>query len=251
VLRVCEGSFVPEFDRMVAVTLSLARSDDEAALLARSLAVLAGGVDVLMVTDGGSEARFLQTIGMLPRTHVLTASGLVPQVKRSVGTAVASGAARMLYTEPDKLAFFKTQLSGVRECWDSMPADALVVFARSDHALATFPERQRQNEARFNQECGDAFGIPGDYCYGPFVLPRQVAATVAGCPDDLGWGWRPYAFALAHRLGCRLLMVTGDFECPPDQRVEGPADDAYRDRQLAQNRRGLRLGLDAPLPMSR
>jgi hypothetical protein len=236
---------------MVAVTLSLARSDDEAALLARSLAALAGGVDSLTVTDGGSDARFLQTIGALPRTHVLTASGLVPQVKRSIAAALANGATRMLYTEPDKLAFFKTQLSGVRECWDSMPGDALLVFARSDDALATFPERQRGNEARFNHECGDALGVPGDYCYGPFVLPRQVAAMVAGCPDDLGWGWRPYAFALAHRLGCRLQMSTGDFECPPDQRIEASADEAYRDRQLAQNRRGLRLGLDAPLPMSR
>jgi hypothetical protein len=236
---------------MVAATISLARSAAEAELLGRSLAVLAQRAVSTFVTDGGSSARFVDTIAALPRTQVLAASGLVPQVKMSMAAALDSGATRLLYTEPDKLTFFKKQLNGIVERCDSMPARALILVARSSAALDTFPRRQRVSERRFNRECGAAFGMAGDYCYGPFVVPGTVAALVAGCPDDLGWGWRPFTFAMAHRLGYPLQLVTGEFVCPPDQRREAAGGGAYRDRQLAENRRGLALGLAAPLPMSR
>jgi hypothetical protein len=236
---------------MVVATISLARSDDEAALLLRSLGALARRAEATFVTDGGSSARTVAGMAALPRARVLTASGLVPQVKSSVAAGVAAGVSRLLYTEPDKWTFFESQLSGVLARCVAMPDDALIVIARSDRALATFPERQRHNESVFNRECANAFATPGDFCYGPFVLPGRIATRVADCPDDLGWGWRPFVFALAYRLGCPLRMITGPFECPPDQRHEGPGDEAYRDRQLAQNRRGLRLGLDEPLSKSR
>jgi hypothetical protein len=235
---------------MVVATISLARSEHEADLLMRSLALLARHADPLIVTDGGSVPRFVREIAHDPRVRVDAAIGLVPQVKSSIAAAIATAAPRVLYTEPDKLEFFETQLSGVLECCDSMPADALAIVARSADALATFPARQRHNEQLFNRECEEAFGIVGDYCYGPFVMPGEFAKHVSASPDDLGWGWRPFVFALGHRLGYSLRMVTGRFDCPADQREEAVRDQAYRDRQLAENLRGLRLGLAATLPMS-
>jgi hypothetical protein len=232
---------------MVVATISLARTEGESLLLMRSLAALARHAESVFVTDGGSSPACVAALAALPRTRVMAASGLVRQVKSSVDAAVAAGASRLLYTEPDKCAFFETQLGGVLERCASAADDALIVVARSKQALATFPERQRHNESMFNRECAGALGTPGDFCYGPFVMPRQIAACVARCPDDLGWGWRPFVFALAHRLGCPLRMITGHFECPPEQRAESPADETHRDRQLAENRRGLQAGLDAPL----
>jgi hypothetical protein len=66
-------------------------------------------------------------------------------------------------------------------------------------------------------------------------------------PDTIGWGWRPYAFNLAMRLGYRVGAVTGDFLCPPDQRHDTPAERLYRMRQLVQNIEGLTLSTTTTL----
>jgi hypothetical protein len=124
---------------------------------------------------------------------------------------------------------------------------AVCLAARTADAYATYPPHQRQTEALINQRCGEAFGGAGDYSYGPFSMPPAVAGKVALVPDDLGWGWRHCVFATAHRLGHQLALIDGDFECPPDQRTEDDAERSHRDRQLAQNRAGLTLGLAAPL----
>jgi hypothetical protein len=64
--------------------------------------------------------------------------------------------------------------------------------------------------------------------------------------DDLGWGWRPYLMAVTLRLGHRLVCLESDFQCPEHQRGEDePAARIYRMEQLAQNVKGLAMGLKA------
>ena len=78
-----------------------------------------------------------------------------------------------------------------------------------------------------------------DYTYGPFLLNRKLAPYLYLVQEDIGWGWRPYAFGLAHRLGYQVNYQEGDFYCPEDQREDNPAERIYRMRQLSQNIQGL------------
>ena len=92
-------------------------------------------------------------------------------------------------------------------------------------------------ESTFRRE---VVGVSGDYSYGPFIMSPAVARTVVErCADDLGWGWRHFAFVSARQLRLTLTLYRGDFECPLDQRIDDPAERLHRVRQLEQNSRGL------------
>jgi hypothetical protein len=64
---------------------------------------------------------------------------------------------------------------------------------------------------------------------------------VLSIADDAGWGWRPFVFALAARMGLGVTLLEGDYLCPPDQRGEDAGERLHRIRQLQQNVRGLIL----------
>jgi hypothetical protein len=90
-----------------------------------------------------------------------------------------------------------------------------------------------------NHLCGDLIGSVGDYSYGPFLMNRALLTHVTNVGPAAGWGWRHFAFLTAHRVGLRVVHVTDDYACPPDQRAEEDADRAHRMRQLSQNILGL------------
>jgi hypothetical protein len=90
-------------------------------------------------------------------------------------------------------------------------------------------------------------GVAGDFSYGPFLMARELAVNLATMPAHLGWGWRHYAFAIAHRLGFGIALIEGDYPCPLDQREDDDEERAHRDRQLRENLEGLSLGLAVPL----
>ena len=230
--------------------MTWARDAAEEALLRRSLALLAGlGVPVF-VTDGGSPAPFLDFVRGLPHVTLLSPPrpGLWMQTRTSLRAAYDQGTPFILYTEPDKADFFAQFLpQGLAE---TAAGDGLGVqlFARSDGAFATFPAFQQMTETTINGCCREVIGEATDYVYGPFVLNRAVVPHLETLPDTIGWGWRPYAFNLARRLGYRIGAVTGNFGCPADQRRDTPAERLYRMRQLVQNIEGLTLSTAAALP---
>jgi hypothetical protein len=121
---------------------------------------------------------------------------------------------------------------------------------RSAASLHTYPGHQRHTESIINRRCGEMLGVTGDYSYGPFVMPSAVAQRLSALPPHLGWGWRPAAFALAHRLGYAIAGIEGHHSCPSDQREEDEADRGHRDRQLRENLEGLAWGLALPLAPS-
>jgi hypothetical protein len=106
---------------------------------------------------------------------------------------------------------------------------------------------QRSTEARINEMTGGMLGRPGDYSYGPFLLDALLARYVDRVQPSVGWGWRHFMFGIAHRLGYRPMHVTGDYDCPMEQRQEGEHERQHREGQLEQNIKGLRLSLDEPL----
>jgi hypothetical protein len=228
--------------RSIAVaTMALVRCSAEDRLVRRSLTRLAQVGIPIAVADAGTSAAFTDFVDRLPGV-VLTAparGGLVGQVQAAVDAAAAFDRPFILYTEPDKEAFFAGHL---REFVDRAPEGddvGIVVASRSSSSFDTFPTTQRHVESIVNHLCSARIGVSADYSYGPFVMHRALVRHVRNADTQLGWGWRPFIFMTAHREGLRVTYVTGDYECPSDQRDDDDNERAHRLRQLRENLSGL------------
>ncbi|HEY0875079.1 MAG TPA: hypothetical protein VGD94_16515 [Vicinamibacterales bacterium] len=234
---------------LAAAIVTLVREPAEDELLRRALRLLARFDLPLFVCDGGSGPDFVGFLQSLPRTMVVEPieKGLIGQVRASIASARDSGAEFVLYTESDKAEFFDRRLS--RFLRDALLEDdpGVVLAARSDAAFATFPPSQQFTEGTINRLCGEFLGTKGDYSYGPFLVHRDVSVHVDRAAKDLGWGWRHMIFAIAHRLGTRIVHLDDDHTCPEDQRVEDDGERLHRLRQLGQNVQGLLAGLTMEL----
>jgi hypothetical protein len=224
-------------------TLTLARSAAERALLERALKQLGEGRQFVAVADGGSGVAFVEAIAALPGTTVVPSDGpgLLAQVKGSLRAAFDTGSRVIFYTEPDKEAFFRGAVDRFLREAAAIEEPGVVLAARSARSFATFPDTQRYTEGVINTLCGEYTDAPGDYSYGPFLVDRRLVPHVLSIADDVGWGWRPFVFALTRRLGLRVDLIDGDYFCPPEQRVDDAAERLHRIRQLEQNLRGLLL----------
>jgi hypothetical protein len=235
---------------VVFATMTLARSTGEGVLLARSLERLASYGRPVVAADGGSTPEALARLSSLRGVEVMAsrgASGLVGQIQTSLGAAARHGTPFVCYTEPDKEAFFT---SGLAPFLDAAPRDpdvGVVIAARSPASFDTFPPLQQYTEQAINDLVGEVVGIRGDYSYGPFVMSARVVPHVLALGLDVGWGWRHFAFVTAHRLGLRVVVAPGHYDCPADQRDENDADRMHRVKQLEQNSRGLSAAIDQPL----
>jgi hypothetical protein len=224
---------------VAVATMTKVRNDADARLITAALGCLSRTSMPVAVGDAGSPPRFVRDIANL--TGITLAhpvdDGLVGQVRASIGAAGKTGRDFILYTEPDKQWFFDRALL---DFIHRAPADVgIVLAARSARAFNSYPRFQRQAEAAANALCASAIGIDTDYCYGPFLFQRRLARHLTRAPRMLGWGWRPYLFATAHRLGYRIATVIGEYMCPPPQRVERDADKAHRAAQLVDNACGI------------
>jgi hypothetical protein len=224
-------------------TITSVRSPGEEARLRTSLERLTAAGLPVSIADTGLSPAFSGFLASLPNARVVVPAepGLVRQVKASIAIAAEGATPFILYTEPDKEQFFRAQLwEFVRSAAAGVGSQAGVVLAaRSDESFRTFPPMQRYTEGIINRLCGDLIAHPGDYSYGPFLLPRSLVPAVAALPDDLGWGWRHRMFVEANRHGLAVSHIVGDFRCPIDQRIEDDAERRHRLRQLSQNILGL------------
>ncbi|MGZ3938880.1 MAG: hypothetical protein ACXVLT_09470 [Flavisolibacter sp.] len=225
-------------NKLCIATISLARSEEEDKALRESLSRLAKSGLPVFVTDGGSPERFRTILNSLPNFNVLQAKGLWPQAKSSIRAAKDAGADFILYTEPDKLEFFSDHLHKLLE----QPIDdsvGVLLAGRSAKGFASFPSFQQMTETAINNCCKEIIGKDIDYCYGPFLFNSRLIAYLDVLDDNCGWGWRPFVFAVAHRLGLRVEGFEGDFNCPVDQREDDEGERIYRMKQLTQNINGL------------
>jgi hypothetical protein len=227
--------------KIAVATITWAQSPHDEQLLARSLGLLANHGLPVAVADRGTSISFGEVLRSLPNVSVTVPSepGLVPQVQAALELAAAFGTRFILYVEPDKELFFGSRMAAFTESARDGQDAGVVIAARSAASFRTFPPMQQYTEGVINHLCGEMIGLPGDYSYGPFLLNRELVPHVSGIGSRLGWGWRHFAFLTAHRLGLRVLHITGDYPCPPDQRGEGAVDRAHRLRQLSQNILGL------------
>lgn len=230
-----------DYGEVAVATMTWARDAAEEGLLRESLPLLAGLGAPVFVTDGGSGEGFTRFLRSLPGFEVCEPLERGPwaQAGRSLRAAGASGRRFILYTESDKAGFFG---AGLREfITEAGGGDdvGVVLASRSEGSFETFPEFQRMTEGALNRCCAEVVGRRFDFSYGPFLLNRELVGGLEAAPQDLGWGWRTYAFGLARRLGYRVESVVKDLPCPPGQRVDDARERLYRMRQLSRGVDGL------------
>ena len=230
-------------------TITWARDEDEEKLLRQSLQKLANLQVPVFITDGGSDISFLHFLKGFSNFNLIDtrARGLWTQVKSSLSEAYRSGSPFILYSEPDKHDFFNEGLPGMLNDVTLNEGSGIVTASRSPEGFATFPAFQQMTETTINNCCREIISNAIDYTYGPFILNRQLVPYLKNEQEDVGWGWRPYAFNIAHRLGYKVEAYTGHFSCPPSQRNDTPAERIYRMRQLSQNIQGIVLSTNVPL----
>lgn len=226
---------------LVIATISLARTDEEEVALRTSLKALAALQLPVFLTDGGSSDDFTNYVKSLQGFTVFQAKGLWAQAGNSINEAAKAGAKWIFYTEPDKQMFFSTQLANMIETVAPKESTGVVLASRSANGFATFPPFQQMTETTINNCCKEIIGKDADFCYGPFLLNAKLVSYLDALPENCGWGWRPFLFAAAHRLGYEVESFVDDFVCPPEQRNDDEKERTYRMKQLTQNIEGLIL----------
>jgi hypothetical protein len=224
-------------------TISWARTDEEEQLLRESLEVLSTFNIPVFITDGGSGEAFIDLIKSLPNLHLVAAQekGLWAQAKNSLLLAQQYGSDFILYTEPDKLLFFRDHLQKFIDAFDAANETGIYLASRTANGFATFPSFQRMCETTINNCCAETTNCAYDFTYGPFIFNSNLLAHIHHLPADIGWGWRPFIFGLAARLELSTKQYEDEFVCPPDQRNDSTAERIYRMKQLEQNIRGIVL----------
>jgi hypothetical protein len=228
-------------DRVAVATVTWARTSDEARLLERALARLAGVGWPVAVADRPTPMRLDDRLRQQQGLHLVqpAGAGLVSQVQAAITRAAAFGRPFILYVEPDKEWFFGDPIRDFVQRAPDSAAVGVAVAARSDESFETYPATQRYAEGVINRLIGEAVLEPGDYSYGPFLMNVLLHERVAALAPHLGWGWRHATFVAAHRLGLRLVQIRGDYPCPDGQDTEDDEERRHRLRQLSQNLLGL------------
>jgi hypothetical protein len=231
-------------------TITWARDEVEENLLRQSLQKLAALDISVFITDGGSNTGFLDFLSGFPHFKLfqVKTKGLWAQAKNSLHQACRSGSEFILYTEPDKYDFFSRLLPQMLNEVRVNSQSGILMASRSTAGFKTFPPFQRMTETTINNCCAEVIGKSLDYTYGPFLLNRKLVPYLDLVQEEIGWGWRPYTFVMASRLGYSVEAYVADFSCPPEQQVDDPKERIYRMRQLEQNMQGIVLSASIKLP---
>jgi hypothetical protein len=224
-------------------TITLARDDEEEMLLRKSLQQLAHLQVPVCITDGGSRPGFVDFLKTFPNFVLSTAEvrGVWEQAKNSLVEASHSNAHFIFYTEPDKFDFFSKSLDEMLQAVRATEKTGIITASRSAAGFATFPAFQQMTETTINNCCAEVIGNKFDFTYGPFLLNKHLVPYLDLVQHDIGWGWRPYIFNIAKRLGFTVEAYEADLYCPQQQREDTLAERVYRMRQLTQNIEGIVL----------
>lgn len=224
-------------------TITLARDEQEETLMRNALEQLSKLHIPVFITDGGSRPGFVDFLRSFPHFILsqATVKGVWPQAKNSLTEAYQQGSTFIFYTEPDKADFFRQSLPQMLDSVQTDDNSGIVMASRSAAAFSTFPAFQQMTETTINNCCAETIGKNLEYTYGPFLLNRQLVPCLELVKEDIGWGWRPYVFAVARRLGYQVESYEGDFYCPTGQQQDSEGERLYRMRQLKQNIEGIVL----------
>jgi hypothetical protein len=230
-------------NKIAIATITWARDEQEEEELRQSLQGLAALNIPVFITDAGSTLPLIDFMQGIPHFHLLNkpVKGVQAQVKHSLAAACKAGNEFIFYTEPDKKDFFLTSLATMLDAIKEDQQSGIVMASRSEAGFATFPPFQQMTETTINACCAEIIGMKADYCYGPFLLNEKLVPYLDAVQEDIGWGWRPFLFGIAHKQGYTVEVFEKYFSCPPHQRGDDAKERIYRMKQLEQNIRGLVL----------
>lgn len=229
-------------NRISIATITLARDEQEEQLLRTALHALSQLHIPVYITDGGSRPDFLDFLAGFPQFIVSEkpARGVFKQAKNSLIEA-SETYEYIFYTEPDKYQFFIQFLSNMINSILGDEKTGIVLASRSANGFTSFPAFQQMTETTINNCCAELIGKTVDFTYGPFLLRSEFVQYLHLVKEDIGWGWRPFVFNIANRLGFNVDAYVADFFCPPLQQQDTPAERIYRMKQLKQNIEGMVL----------
>ncbi|MEO5995773.1 MAG: hypothetical protein ABIN89_03610 [Chitinophagaceae bacterium] len=230
-------------NKLSIATMTWARDEAEEQLLRESLQHLAALELTVFITDGGSGKPFLDFLRGFSNFNLLETktSGVWPQVHNSLMEAYNKGSHFILYTEPDKRDFFMQALPGIVQQFFVDESLGILLATRSAAGFASFPAFQQMTETTINNCCSEITGLNIDYTYGPFIMNRLLVPSLAELKNAIGWGWRPFAFVMANKMGYDLKAIEGDYFCPVEQREDCVSERIYRMRQLSENMEAIVL----------
>jgi hypothetical protein len=245
----CMSSGELQTPKLSIATITWARNEDEVSLLQSSLTQLSEFNVPIFVTDAGSTMNFTEFLLDCKNInlHPEPVKGVWPQTNVSLTAAYRSGSEFVLYTEPDKLQFFSTHLQSLINRIEVKNKTGVVLYSRTTNAFNSFPAFQQMTETAINNCCAELLGNNTDYTYGLFILRREIIPVLSQLPENIGWGWRPFAFNLCKRLRYDVECMEGDFFCPHEQTEDHPQERVYRMKQLKENIEGLVLSTTASL----
>jgi len=222
-------------------TVTFARNVDEERRVLAALEELSRSGIRVVAADGGSPQTFVDRVANLPHLEIMPNAdepGLVGQARFALRLALSLNTDRILYTEPDKLLFFRTHLhTFIERARDSTAG--IVLAARSAASFESYPASQRFAEGVLNTYCSTEVGRVADYSYGPFMMRRDLVGALDDLPAFIGWGWRPFLFVTARKYGHDVIGLEGDFECAEADRVDDETQRRHRLCQLAENLAGV------------
>jgi hypothetical protein len=228
-----------EINDVSVATISWARNEEEEKALQDSLEQLATLNIPVYIADGGSSKNFIQFLHSIPHFKIFEAGSLLSQIRTCIKEAAKSGVRFIFYTEPDKQEFFSKHLKRMLEEAIADEKTGVVIASRSASGFGTYPSFQQMTETTINNCCREVIEKEMDYCYGPFLFNSRLIPFLERLDDSIGWGWRPFLFATAKRLGYEIKSFEGDFNCPQNQREDDSTERIYRMKQLTQNINGL------------
>jgi hypothetical protein len=230
-----------EKNKISIATMTWARDEYEEQLLRDSMRCLAQSNIPVMVTDGGSGKEFLNYLRRFKNFNVskIKKPSVFGQIRVSLARAFEHDGKFILYTESDKLSFFEQRLNDfISQAPDSDQA-GVILAARSQKSLESFPASQIYTETVINHLCAEIIGKRMDFCYGPLLINRSLIPHLGLLDEEVGWGWRFFLYGLAKRLGYKIIPVEDEYLCPPEQQTDNQAQLIHRMNQLSQNLKGL------------
>lgn len=230
--------------RIAIVTMARAPSDEEARRISEGLTVAASFGLPVFVTDHDGHSGLMPGVESPPNLDLASeASEMAPRVCSSFRRALEKNAEVCVYSEPDKIAFFRSGLDRLLQAAQQNP-QSLVIAARNEAAFATVPAGQRKLESMANEIAATFLGYRVDYFFGPFAIPRGAVERYLPDLRSLGWGWRTYLMARCILEGMQVVVVDGPFDAPEWNRGEDDADSRlYRLKQFVESVEGFRQAL--------
>ena len=232
-------------------TVTLARSPAEEEHILNSIRVISTFQIPIIILDGGSREEFLNKLKSIPNVFCMVKKkeGYFGQIKECLLQASKRGYPFIIYTESNKLDFFKQSLKEFinqsQKIIHSDPKTGVILASRDKNSLATFPPLQRMTEIMMNQLLSYFLQDDNqiDYTYGPRIINREVLPYLFNVKEDLGWGWISFILLVSKKLGKPIRSILVETPCPKEERIENASEEIIRLKKFQDNIFAIREGL--------